>query len=284
MTINKDLLPAIDWTAQSLGIDSDSAIARRVGCSPPTVAEARKMRDIRLSKTTRHNLRKTTNWDAQRLGVDTDTAIAKRLGVSNNIVRDERKKRNIPAPKRRVSVLDHQAFLEEPDDQALADRIGVNVRNIRHRRQRLGIVKSTHNTCPVNIDWDAQPFGKEPDREIARRLKVPVHYVNYQRKKRGISPRAGCGVKRDAAWWDAQPLGKTRDKDLAALIGVTVAAIKVERKKRGIPPYLRSIDWDKQPLGKMPDTALAKILDVSQAVVWNERVKRGIPVFDRKRK
>lgn len=83
-------------------------------------------------------------------------------------------------------------------------------------------------TKKLDIDWDAQPLGKESDSEIARRLGVWPSVVWRYRRERGIPPVSNY------IDWDAQPLGEVPDTVLAERLGVSPQAVWSARKVRGI--------------------------------------------------
>lgn len=92
----------------------------------------------------------------------------------------------------------------------------------------------------MTIDWDSQPLGKMPDHALAKRLRVCLASVQYQRHKRGLPAfikESGSGVSRGIDW-DAQPLATTPAAVLAARLGVSRASVDGAAKVRGIkcPP------------------------------------------------
>lgn len=140
----------------------------------------------------------------------------------------------------------------------------------------------------TKIDWDAQPFGKTPDPEIAKSLNVSITTVRKERTKRGIPPvksrawRSSLGID-----WDQQPLGTVPDSVLATRLGVSIHSVYKQRRKRGLPNSAmrkkttrrsrpHAINWDGVPLGERPDFVLAKRLQVPKHVVNYARRQRGI--------
>lgn len=103
------------------------------------------------------------DWDSVPLGQFNDRAIAKWLGVGLHAVFYQRRIRNIPACRKHGDA---------------------HVSQSSKAYRRAG-------TCPQrrpkNIDWDAQPLGKIPDVELAKRLGVSLASVWSARKKRGIA-------------------------------------------------------------------------------------------------
>lgn len=86
----------IDWDFEMLGIESDAAIARRLGVSFTTVHKARCRRGIPAApfEEQRPN---AVKWDEElELGLVPDTEIAERHGVHRNAVHAARKHRGIP--------------------------------------------------------------------------------------------------------------------------------------------------------------------------------------------
>jgi len=83
----------IDWDAEPLGVESDTDIARRLGCCRSAVSAARARRGI--PRATRPH-----DWDAEPLGVESDAEIARRTGMSEPAVARARRLRGIPARPR----------------------------------------------------------------------------------------------------------------------------------------------------------------------------------------
>jgi len=131
-----------------------------------------------------------------------------------------------------------------------------------------------------DINWDAQPYGRVSDAEIARKLGVSTVSVLYHRNKRRIAPFDRW--PRRAIKWERQPLGKVPDARIAKKLGVSAGIVAARRRKLAIAAYsTKRVDWDAQPLGKMKDAELAKQLGVAHNTVARERLKRGIPSFMR---
>lgn len=93
----------------------------------------------------------------------------------------------------------------------------------------------------LDIDWDEQPLGKVPDRQLARELGVAVPTIRKQRVKRGIEtllPRSGRPRYSEEEKrcllidWDKQPLGQVTDSSLAAELGVTTDHVREARLDR----------------------------------------------------
>lgn len=87
---------------------------------------------------------------------------------------------------------------------------------------------------PRKYDWDAQPFGKVSDNEIARRLGCSSSLVIYHRKKRGIAPFTQTNRNKGIDW-NSQLLGILTDGELARRLGCHVSSVLQARKARGIP-------------------------------------------------
>lgn len=67
-----------DWTCEPLGVETDAAIARRIGCPTVTVLQARKRRGIPPA----HPRGRTwTTIEDARLGVMPDAELAEFMGI-----------------------------------------------------------------------------------------------------------------------------------------------------------------------------------------------------------
>jgi len=127
---------------------------------------------------------------------------------------------------------------------------------------------------PRGVDWDKQPLGEVPDRELSERLGVSVQSVHLARKVRGVDP---CVRTID---WDKQPLGDGPDAILAEKLGVSVSAVCKARLRRGIPDGgIRSVDWASLPLGKVRDSEIAEMVDRPVCTVQQARASLGIPAY-----
>lgn len=84
----------IDWSSiDDLGVTPDTVIAKRLGCTPAAVRQARVKRGI----PTQNAVPTVVDWDNEPdLGVVSDSVLAARHGLSFNSVRSARLRRKIP--------------------------------------------------------------------------------------------------------------------------------------------------------------------------------------------
>ena len=123
----------------------------------------------------------------------------------------------------------------------------------------------------VIIDWDNQPIGQMPDYALAKRLRVCLATVQYQRQKRGLPPyvkASGSGVSRGIDW-DAQPLATTPAETLAQRLGVSRASVDSAAKVRGIrcPPLRPAAAPAASSTGLSDDYDYARLLSRLPRVV-----------------
>jgi len=172
-------------------------------------------------------------------------------------------------------------------DADLAEKIGVSQRTVSRYRNRLGITSFRQSSKTKSeaesraearaIDWDAQPLGEVPDRQLARKLGVGYAVVRGRRTERKIPIcKTVRHMKRKGIDWDSQPLGKKGDQEIADGLGCSSVSVCTARKRRGIPAFKSYTDWDQEPLGKVTDKLLAIMLDVNIASVRSARESRGI--------
>lgn len=129
-----------------------------------------------------------------------------------------------------LEVLDRaEAQLEA--DPALRERVRAKV-EFRLQQARLNKSGTGTGMARSSINWDEQPLGKVPDRELALRLGVSENAVKLARWKRGLR---NPGSPHKHINWDAVPdLGKVPDHEIARRLGVTQPAVQSARRARGI--------------------------------------------------
>lgn len=183
----------IDWDAQPLGAESDTAIAERIGVCSSVVGGARRRRRIPACRASRRLVR-VVDWDAQPLGRVHDRTLARMLGVDRASVRSARLHRHIPSPvppvrtaatprpPRKLVRWDAMPLGEVPDP-VVAKMAGVGSTAVFYARTVRGIpdYSSTHG-----VDWANAGLGMDRDPDIAKRLGVSVATVAGARRDRGI--------------------------------------------------------------------------------------------------
>lgn len=145
------------------------------------------------------------------------------------------------------------------------------------------VSKKIINTGPSKkkIDWDNQPLGKIPDKQIAEELGVTESAVSYARKKRDI-PKFVTQKEKQSIDWGNLPLGEVSDVKIAKQLNISIRSVGRARRRLGIAAHVHKweVDWNDQPLGRMTDADLAKKIGVSVSAVANARIRRGITRFD----
>lgn len=135
-----------------------------------------------------------------------------------------------------------------------------------------------------NIDWDSQPLGQMPDHALAKKLRVALKSVQYQRHKRNLPPyvkTSGSGVARGINW-DSQPLGTTPAATLAARLGVSRASVDSAAKARGIKcPPLRPETTPAEPTSVLSSgydyhRLLARLPRVARVMLERRRLDHWI--------
>jgi len=84
------------------------------------------------------------------------------------------------------------------------------------------------------MNWEEQPLGQMPDRELADILNVSHTTIRRKRIALGIKP---FFRKKGTINWDDQPLGEMPDADLARMLEVSKTAVYKQRTARGIKAY-----------------------------------------------
>lgn len=144
----------IDWDAQPLGMESDTALARRIGVSSTAVARARKARGIQ--GTDGRNWRKPMLFDHPLLGTMADAELAQRLGVNKKTVQAARHRRGIaPFGTKDWPVVDWSKVPLDSrcSDKELADALGVDSKTVWTERRRRGVSREHQITCPCGVTF-----------------------------------------------------------------------------------------------------------------------------------
>lgn len=201
----------IDWDRQPIGEEPDNAIAKRLGVSSVTVLNARRRRDIPAfvpEKTkAREKVRKPDiDWDGQPLGVQSDRAIARHMNTPIGSVRRARVARGIePAPHARKFTKKGIDWDKQPlgkqTDTVIAAGLGCDPNSVRSARRRRGIpsvreraLEQAQPGVPLppdgrrHTDWDKEPLGKMPDKDLALMLGLTSSAVAKARHVRDIPP------------------------------------------------------------------------------------------------
>lgn len=200
----------IDWDREPLGREPDKAIARKHGISPATVLAARKQRNIPPFAMGIHP---EIDWDSQPLGKISDADLAARLNVTKRAVARQRDSRGItPFVFGRVlSDLDRweNVPFDTKSDWTIAQEMGLSPSFVRFKRrqfERQGKInvaphrlRARNTYAGKTIDWDAQPLGLVPDRELAKRLGVTDRVVRTARLYRNIPSAQGPGRPRKSS-------------------------------------------------------------------------------------
>jgi predicted DNA-binding protein YlxM (UPF0122 family) len=136
------------------------------------------------------------------------------------------------------------------------------------------------------IDWNTQPLGIVPDRELATRLGVTRQAVHNARKARGI---ARAPRRYEQIDWEKEPLGQMPDGILAERLDVHVKHVADARHRLKIPPFrgedhahnqevlTRDALEDLYVRRELSAYAIAEMLDVCYQSVYNYLARYGIP-------
>ena len=174
----------IDWPKWDhlLGVETDIAVAEKIGCFPPSVWYRRTTLDIPASKGCRNV--EWSKWD-HLLGVESDPEIAGKVGCTQSSVFYRRKKLGIE--KRRPPAIDWtqwDRFLGKETDRKAAKRIGCSWISVFKRRHKLGIQPGKK----ARIDWSKWDHlvGSKHDKEVAEVIGCDMFAVISRRNKLGI--------------------------------------------------------------------------------------------------
>lgn len=130
-----------------------------------------------------------------------------------------------------------------------------------------------------NIDWDAQPLGRELDTATAARVGCTKEAVGQARKARGIHALRGLSRRLTPAQRAAllPMLGTKTDREIAALTGHSFAQVAASRRVAGVTGT--RFQWEHEALGSMPDSHLGAVLGADNSQVSRARRRLGLPKF-----
>ncbi|CAH9015350.1 putative GIY-YIG nuclease superfamily protein [Vibrio phage 424E50-1] len=131
-------------------------------------------------------------------------------------------------------------------------------------------------------EWNSL-LGLDTDKNVAKKLRVPLDVVNSRRRGLKVPPYKDSLVVDWTSY--IKILGTKPDPEIAKIIGVTPNRIYQKRKELGIPPYSSPPPSYHHPdelirlLGTKSDKDLAEQFEVSFTSVYNKRISLSIPKF-----
>jgi hypothetical protein len=265
----------------------DPVLAKKARLSLSTVAKERRRRGIPPCQRKRPAIEWTPEMVAV-LGTDSDPNVGAMLRIPPWSVRRKRTLLGIPpyTPPPAGANPGHDwspreiALLGTMPDQKLADRLGIGVGAVAHKRQVLHI--SPAKPKPRPIRWTKTMLsllGEHPDSEVGRRYGISTSRVKLKRRALGI-----------AAHTDQRAVVRT--PELIALLrlpstvvrqrtGLKWDTIRQLRHEYGIeaPTYFE-VRWPPEViarLGTVPDAEIARERGISCHRVSSKRRSLGIP-------
>jgi hypothetical protein len=185
------------------------------------------------------------------LGVESDALLAVRLGVSIRVVRLRRRELGIPrqrgsgtvkggyVPRTAEQIWTPEVLsqLGKITDSILAAHLKLHTREVRAKRESLGIPRSTLKH-PGARDWTAEEIamlGTMSDTDMAKKLKMNRSCVAVRRIAEGIprfdrTPEPRVWTNGEDALFD-----KHTDLEVAALLMINPSKVRLRRKQLGIP-------------------------------------------------
>lgn len=217
----------VSWTPEMLrwlGRVPDPEVAERFDIGLSAVVLERQRRGIEPWKHDSRIVRDRKMIPVLQLSTE---EASRRLGIGRETVRQLRKHFGIPAPSRkRPWPPDILARLGGEPDEVIARELGVKVKTVALKRQRLGRLER-----PLK-PWTAEDealLGTAPDAEIARRIGRSLRAVQHHRHDRHIAGVWGWRAEEEAL------LGTAPDAEIARRIGRSVNAVRLRRCALGIP-------------------------------------------------
>jgi len=181
-------------------------------------------------------------------------------------------------------------------DEEVAEKIGcAHVELVIRRRRELRIALPDNKKALKNRHhWkrsEIELLGTMTDKELAKKLRIKLQRVYYERKLRGIKPV----VKYKKDWTPEEDalIAAMSDEEVVNKIGfITLTTVRRRRKKLKVaapnnPKPLAERQWKLSEialLGTMTDKALAPQLDVPYHRISNERRRRKIARFPKAQK
>jgi hypothetical protein len=218
-----------------LGKKSDYAIAKKIGCSRPTISNLRRSMGIPTYK------EDYLDEMYLQLGVVSDGDVAKQFNLPRSTVKYIRDSLKIPAYTGCYFQWkpEHIEMLGVFSDGIVAEKIGCHHDTVFAKRVELGIApcKSSgwkrRKDIKVKLEDISDKIGRESDTAIARDLNVCNSIVSKLRREAGIPT---CPVSK-IKWTEEniKILGTMPDQDAAKIIGCHSYSVHLKRKEMGIP-------------------------------------------------
>jgi hypothetical protein len=221
----------------------------------------------------------------RRLGTEPDSSLARRYGISKSAVLAKRHSLEIESHQPAVArtpqrssfwTAEREALLGTDSDQKIADRLGVAIHVVQHRRKSLGIPAANPRKY---IDWKPiDPLlGKEADAALAERFGISPDSVRLRRLKLGIAPARGerRTLVRNSS------LKRLLGKPTQEITEISASEVHILRHELGVPYPPRRTRWTEENLarlGREPDQAIASDFGISVASVRQMRYKHGIQI------
>lgn len=277
----------LDEIIPEMGTMSDAELARRTEIPYHHINIRRRALGI-----PRYNPLAAIKWDEVGLGDVSDEDLAEKLGCGASRVQNERQSRRIWTYKRRSRTVDwDEQPLGEIPDLRIAQELDIAVVQVWRARRARNIPPTPASrrrgvSNRNRIDWDEQPLGEVPDRDLAFELGVRQPTVARQRTQRGLPPKPHPVREEPVDWDEVEDLGVVSDLEIAVCLGVSSDTVRGARAARNIalsehvhPP----LNWRKYDryLGKRSDQSVAKLIGCSTTAVALRRRRKGIPAFVR---
>lgn len=174
------------------------------------------------------------------------------------------------------------------DPQEVIRRAGRELADNPELRESI-LARVSYHTKDIAIDWDAQPFGRISDLQLAKHLGVSTTAVNHQRRKRGVDAFSTQWPKYSIDW-SAVLFDLMTSTDIVKAFGVDLARVHrgralidkaVKRRSNGsyVLRHYSPLDYDRAHLGKIDDRLLAFCLKVRVEEIVRQRDVRGIPEY-----
>jgi len=230
------------------------------------------------------------------LGEVADQQLAQGAGIHPQTVTNERQRRGIAAyaPRRGPIVWTPAmiGLLGTAPDRTVATILGVNHGSVYRKRKLLNIAPfqaPSHESA--GYAWSLRALrllGKMSDRDLAKRLGIPVTTVQFKRSMLDIPPFKDPVP---AIQWTPEQLGllgKITDRNFAKRFCVGLYSIRLKREELGLPPHRApSRKIVRNPalasLLAQPNSEVRRLAQVSKKTVSKLRRELGVPAPDTRR-
>ncbi len=175
-------------------------------------------------------------------------------------------------PSRRHWTDEQLALIGTASDRAVATALGLPIKAVKYKREKLGISLLAERWKPEQI----ASLGTAPDAQLANAFGKSPSAVRRKREQLGIPTFVQRPwTESEIAW-----IGTASDGEIGRRLGKPSSCVQAKREQLGIPAFV--VRWTRAELsllGTDTDRNLARQLNRTEVAVKVRRLKLKIPAY-----